>query len=366
MSTMQRALVFVLAFYAVLACSVLGLANTNVAELSLLDEEELLSALDQDARSFFEDKGFIGMAVAVVKDGHVAYLNYGEVEKGGDAITEHTIFEIASLTKIFTGTLLADLSLQDVVGLDTPLNQFFPDAKTYKDGVEVTLSHLATHSSGFSRDVAAINPMNPFANFSRADMENYLTFNAPRRVPGTAYEYSNLGMAILGEALGDAFGSTYAEALKERILAKLDMDSSAFELDEHRMERKAKPHLERGTPARSWDFDALRAAGGLRSTTRDLARFMAANVGGFTCDEDLSKAMHLAQEIHFRGQRSVGLGWHIGIEPYGRIFDHNGLVGGYCSTIVICPAQGVGVVVLVNNAGSVDGLARSLLAKLAK
>lgn len=362
----QRIMVFVLVSLAVLVNGVVGLANPSSLELPLLDDEELLSALDRDARTFFEHKGFMGMSVAVLKDGHVAYFNYGQVAKDGEPVTENTIYDIASLTKTFTGVLLADLSLQGMVDLDTPLTEFFPEAKASRDDVQVTLRHLATHSSGYPRDVAAINPLNPFANFSRSDMETFLSLNPPKRVPGTVYEYSNLAMGILGEVLGDAYGSSYDEALRERILDKLDMNSTVLQFDEELLARKAKPHLESGTPARRWDFDALRAAGGLASTTRDLARFMAAHMGGLAIDSELSEATNLALQIHLRAQRSLGLGWHIGIEPYGRIFDHNGLVGGYCSSIVMCPSRNSGVVVLVNNAGSVDGLARSLLTKIAK
>ncbi|NLW17905.1 MAG: beta-lactamase family protein, partial [Firmicutes bacterium] len=108
-------------------------------------------------------------------------------------------------------------------------------------------------------------------------------------------------------------------------------------------------------------FDALQAAGGIKSTARDMIRYLAANLGSMPVEERLAEAMSLALQQHFSGNRTVGLGWHIGNTTYGKIYDHNGLVGGYCSTNIICPQTKAGVVVLANNAGSVDALASAIM-----
>lgn len=343
--------------------------NTNgpgrggrAGELPHLKDKELIERIDRECEAYFAAQGFMGMAVAVVKDGKVAYFNYGHTQKDGNPIDENTLFEIASLTKVFMGTLLADLSLKGIVSLDTPVKEFFPECLAGEyEGVEMTLRHLATHTSSLPRDPVVLNPLNPFADFSREDMNEFMRLNALRWAPGTRYEYSNLGMGILGECLSDAYGKPYDIMLKELICNKLDMSSTTVFPDGALQARKARPHLASGTPAREWDFDALQAAGGIKSTTRDMIRFLAANLGGLQVDEELSAAMALAQETHFAGDRKVGLGWHIGVTTYGKTLDHNGLVGGYCSTCVICPQTKAGVVVLANNWGSVDKLAYAIL-----
>lgn len=336
--------------------------NARAGELPPIKDGELLDKIGKECAAYFDAKGFTGMAVAVVKDGGVAYFNYGSTGKKGKPINENTLFEIASLTKTFTGTLLADLSLQGLVSLDTTVNSFFDESKSGElDGVKMTLKHLATHTSGLPRDPATTNPLNPFSDFSRQDMNNFMRAHVLRRTPGTVYEYSNLGMGVLGECLSDAYGKPYDTMLRELICDKLGMSSTTVFPDEALQARKAKPHLASGTPAKEWDFDAIQAAGGIKSTARDMIRYLAANVGGFTVDLRLAEAMALAQQSHFSGQRTIGLGWHAGVRPYGKIYDHNGLVGGYCSSNIICPQAGAGVIVLANNAGSVDALASAIM-----
>jgi len=347
------------------ACSSLSGGGAKAGELPFLGDKELREKIGRECQAYFDSKGFMGMAVAVVKDGKITYFNYGRTHKDGKPIDENTLFEIASLTKTFTGTILADLSLQGTVSLDTPVKEFFPGCKAGEyDGVEMTLKHLATHSSALPRDPVVLNPMNPFADFSREDMNEFMRLNALRWAPGTRYEYSNLGMGVLGECLSDAYGKPYDAMLKELICDKLGMSSTTVFPDETLQARKAGPHLASGTPGKEWDFDALQAAGGIKSTARDMIRFLAANLGAMSVDERLSAAMALAQQTHFSGGRTVGLGWHIGNTTYGKIYDHNGLVGGYCSTTIFCPQSKAGVVVLANNAGSVDTLASAIMSIL--
>lgn len=337
-------------------------------ELPLIEDEALLAKIEETCRPYIEHKGYTGVSIGVIKDGKIAYFNYGTTEKDGTVpVTEDTIYEIASNTKPFTAALLGLLANRQVVKLDQPISDFFDHAVPTYQGQQATLRDLATHASGLPRlpDNLVIND-NPYKDYTEAMLIEYLKEGTLNWQPGTAYSYSNLGMGLLGYILGKAADSTYSQLLQENILDPIGMTSSALVLDAEQQARKAKPHIVKGLPGHEWDFDVLEACGGLKSTTRDMTRYLMAYLGHVEVGEELKEAMKKTQHLYYNGSdAAMGLGWFWGTVGGVNMWNHTGQVGGYCSFTGFSPAQDIGVVLLCNNNTSVDNLAEQLVEVLA-
>jgi len=337
-------------------------------DLPQIEDEALLAKIEETCRPYFEHKGYTGLSIGVIKDGKIAYFNYGTTEKDGTVpVTEDTIYEIASNTKPFTAALLGLLANRQVVRLDQPISDFFDhEVPTYK-GQQATLRDLATHSSGLPRlpDNLVVDD-NPYADYTEEMLIEYLKEGTLNWEPGTAYAYSNLGVGLLGYILGKAADSTYSQLLQENILDPIGMPSSALVLDAEQQARKAKPHIIKGLPGNEWDFDVLEACGGLKSTTRDMTRYLMAYLGHVEVGEELKEAMKKTQHLYYNGSdAAMGLGWFWGTVGGVNMWNHTGQVGGYCSFTGFSPAQDIGVVLLCNNNTSVDNLAEQLVEVLA-
>lgn len=337
-------------------------------DLPLIQDEALLAKIEDTCRPYFEYKGFTGLSIGVIKDGEIAYFNYGTTEKDGTvAVTEDTIYEIASNTKPFTAALLGLLANRETVSLSQPISDFFDHAVPTFNGEEATLRDLATHSSGLPRlpDNLVIND-NPYKDYTEAMLLDYLQQGQLNWKPGTAYSYSNLGMGLLGYILGKAADSSYGELLQENILAPIGMDSTALVLNAEQQARKAKPHIIKGLPGHEWDFDVLEGCGGLKSTTRDMTRYLMAYLGHLEINDELEAALKKTQHLYYNGSDAqMGLGWFWGQVGGVNMWNHTGQVGGYCSFTGFSPYQDIGIVLLCNNATTVDNLADQLVEVLA-
>lgn len=243
-----------------------------------------------------------------------------------------TVYEIGSITKTFTATLLAQAVLFGRVTLDTPVAQLLPDFKIpSRGGKEITLDDLATQHSGLPRMPANFlpkNPANPYADYDAAKLKAFLAGYELGRDPGAAYEYSNLGFGLLGYALAQLKRTTYRAMTEAEILKPLGMTMSGTALTEAMRAHLAPGHLYTGEAANNWDFDALAGAGAIRSTVNDMLRYLKANMG--IEQSPLAAAMKLAQQPRraMGGTNRIGLAW---ITTDKGIVWHNGQTGGYRS-----------------------------------
>ncbi len=278
-----------------------------------------------------------------------------------------TVFEIGSVTKVFTSIALADLVLSGDLGLDTPVQGLLGDEVRVpmRDGAEITLGRLATHSSGLPRlpdNLAPADWANPYADYTVEHLYEFLAGHKLARGIGKAVEYSNLGYGLLGHALTLAEGTDYETLIARRILEPLEMSDTAVELTPPLRERLAPGHDEELRPVPNWDIPTLAGAGALRSTVNDLLTFLEANLG--LRQTPLREAMartHVPQVTDPALGMDIGLAWIIADEGDRRIVWHNGATGGYSSFIGFDPEAREAVVVLSNSVISVDGLAYRLL-----
>jgi CubicO group peptidase (beta-lactamase class C family) len=304
------------------------------------------------------DRQSVGIVVGVVdgrnpRDRRV--ITYGSLEKGDSRpLNADTIFEIGSVTKVFTSLLLADMVQRGEVALTDPVAKYLPaDVKVpERNGRAITLQDLATHTSGLSRlptNFTPKDPANPYADYSVAQLYQFLsTYTLPRDI-GSRYEYSNLGGGLLGHVLARRAGMEYEALVRSRITGPLAMASTSIALSADQQRRLAVGHNDRLASVPNWDLPVLAGAGALRSTANDMLTFVAANLGA--TPSPLASAMSaMLTDRRPTGMPGldVALAWHIFTRNGDELVWHNGGTGGYRSFIGFSPRTKVGVVVLSN------------------
>lgn len=308
------------------------------------------------------DNGWtVGIVVGVVDATGSRYFSYGNTARtGGEPVNKNTVYEIGSITKVFTALALADMAVKGEVGLDDPVQQYLPDSVRVpkRDALQITLRLLSTQRSGLPRlptNLAPANPANPYADYGAQQLYAFLNGYALARDPGASYEYSNLGVGLLGFALARRAGTSYPDLVLRRISGPLGLASTRVTLTPDLRARLAHGYQD-GREVSNWDLDALAGAGALRSTAADLARFLAAAMGLVTTP--LDSAFRLTQVIQaYAGPRMrIGLGWHVMWPDSAPVYWHNGGTGGYHSFIGFDPRRKVGVVVLSNSTQSIDDI----------
>jgi CubicO group peptidase (beta-lactamase class C family) len=315
-----------------------------------------------------ESEEIVGVVVGVVDAEGASYFGYGRLSAGGEqAPDEYTIFEIGSITKAFTGVLLAEMAERGLVALDEPVARLLPQGSRVpsRDGRQISLRDLAGHRSGLPRlpdNLAPKDVANPYADYTAAKMLEFLRRHKLGRAIGATYEYSNLGVGLLGYALAQRAGATYEELVIERLARPLGLEDTRITLSAEQRSRLARGHAG-GRPVANWDIDALAGAGALRSTASDMLRFLAANLG--LVETPLAAALMASRQDPVetgQEQLAVALGWHVRTGFDRQIVWHNGGTGGYRSFCGFDPAARRGVVVLSNSTSEVvDALGLHLL-----
>ncbi len=314
-----------------------------------------------------EDRQSVGVVAGVTSAEGRVVVGYGRLSADNPTQPDgDTVFEIGSITKVFTSTLLADLVSRAELGLDTPVQDLLGDEARMpaRNGAEITLGHLATHSSGLPRlpdNFDPEDPTNPYADYTVENLYAFLSSHELDRDIGDTVEYSNVGYGLLGHALALREGTDFETLITERILEPLQMPDTAVELTPALRERLATGHDGRLQPVANWDLPVLAGAGALRSTVNDLLTFLEANLA--LRESPLHQAMELArtpQQTDPALDMDIALGWIIATEGDRDFVWHNGATGGYASFIGFDAEAGEGIVILSNSQLSVDNLAYRL------
>jgi D-alanyl-D-alanine-carboxypeptidase/D-alanyl-D-alanine-endopeptidase len=279
-----------------------------------------------------------------------------------------TLFEIGSISKVFTSLLLADAVQRGEVALTDPVAKFLPpDVKVpERGGKKITLQDLATHTSGLPRLPANLLPAdaaNPYADYTSKQLYEFLaTYNLPRDI-GSQYEYSNLGGGFLGHALARRAGTSYETLLRARITAPLGLKSTTITLSEALKQRLTIGHDESGKRVSNWDPGVLEGMYAIRSTANDLLEFLSAELGYTKTPLAAAMAAQLAvRRPTGTPGLAIALAWHIITTPGGQeIVWHNGATGGYRSFVGFDAKKRTGVVVLTNISASVDDIGLQIL-----
>jgi CubicO group peptidase (beta-lactamase class C family) len=317
---------------------------------------------------------FSSLVVAAALDGRRYEVTHGRVAgAGSEPVTGSTIFEIGSISKVFTATVLAAMAIDGLVALDDPVQRYLPRGVSLRSprGRPLTLADLASHTSGLSRLpkgmlLRAIRERrNPYASFGVADLERAIVAAKPRKAGRV--RYSNFGAGLLGHVLALRAGVGYERLVLDRICRPLELADTSIEVAGDRLPRFAEGHDRRGRPVPHWDLPAAAGAGGLRSTASDLLRFLEHQL--HPASSPIGPAITLTQEPRAgRGRLSVGLGWLMIAPRRGRprVTFHNGGTGGFRSFAGFVRDRQASVVVLAGSARSVDRLGWAILETLAE
>ncbi|HEU4651788.1 MAG TPA: serine hydrolase, partial [Croceibacterium sp.] len=274
----------------------------------------------------------------------------------GTAFDGDTVFEIGSISKVFTALILADMVNKGEVSLDDPAEKYLPaDARMPgRNGRKITLADLSTHSSSLPRlpdNMPYADAGDPYADYTEALLLAFLAkYELPRDI-GEKVEYSNLGVGLLGYLLGRAAGSDYETLLRERITGPLGMTDTVIALSPDQQARFATPRDEYIRPTKPWHLPALAGAGAIRSTANDMLKLAAAALDP---NSPIGPAMRTALSVRrpFTSPRvEQALGWQVfHPEPGREVLTHDGGTGGFRSNISLEPARGLAVVALANSA----------------
>ncbi|HKV52727.1 MAG TPA: serine hydrolase [Gemmatimonadaceae bacterium] len=303
-----------------------------------------------------DEKRAAGIVVGLIDaDGKSHIVAYGDPGPGQSPLDGNSVFEIGSISKVFTSTVLAEMVQDGKVHLDDPAQRYLPASVHLpsRDGKVITLASLSEQNSGLPRMPTNFHPRdtaNPYADYTVEQMYDFLDHYQLTRDPGAQFEYSNLGVGLLGNVLADVAGTSYEEMERERVWQPLGMTHTAITLNPWMKAHLALGHDEDGRVVENWDIPAMAGAGGIRSTTNDMLEFLAANLhpeGGA-----LQRALAFAHEERApAGNMMIGLNWlslHAGADT---IVWHNGGTGGYRTFIGFEPSRKTGVIVMTNTGG---------------
>lgn len=327
------------------------------------DQADLERRVDRAVAKFMARDRSMALVVGIHTAQRSVVKGYGSVVPGAEQPPDGaTVFQIASVSKLFTAGLLQALCDEGVVTLDATLGELiggrWPLAPQVRD---VTLRQLATHRSGFPSVPKALETeaslragggdlmADPYSHLGAESVFGYLA-TAPDKTRAGRFNYSNYGMGLLGHVLELVTGQTYEALVLEKVLAPLGMHHTRIALTADMAARLAPGHDAKGRPAGCWHFKALAGAGGFASSAQDMLTFVAASL---TPGAKAATAFDAMRRPQFGGQ--TGLGW---IQPgwvdrfvgNDGIVWHNGMVGGYASYLAIDAATRSGIVVLVNRA----------------
>jgi CubicO group peptidase (beta-lactamase class C family) len=322
----------------------------------------------------------VGIVVGVIDAQGRRVVGYGSLDRGqAQPVNGRTLFEIGSISKVFTSLLLADMVQRGELALTDPVAKFLPgtfkvpgrEAESLKvpqrDGKAITLQDLARQTSGLPRmpdNFAPMDPANPYADYSVEQLYRFLSHYQLTRAIGSKYEYSNLGVGLLGHALARHAGMDYEALVRARICTPLGMGSTVVTLTPELKARLAVGHDGKLAAVANWDLPTLAGAGALRSDADDLLSFLSATLG--YSKSSLAPAMAAMLEPRTptgMPGTDIALGWHVSTHDGSEIVWHNGGTGGYRSYLGFNRRTGVGVVVLANtmNETGVDDIGLHLL-----
>jgi D-alanyl-D-alanine-carboxypeptidase/D-alanyl-D-alanine-endopeptidase len=338
--------------------SVLVLVFTIPHSLLAAQSESIESRIREVVKERVDKYGkSFGIVVGIINENGSKIISYGKLSKDGPEVDGDTVFELCSTTKVFTAILLADMVERGEVGLNDPIDKYLPGSVKVptRNGEKITLLHLATHTSGLPGTPQIPSPRDDkpgYVDFSVDQLYDFLSNCTLTGEIGSKYQYSNLGMGLLGHILSLRAGKPYRTLIIERICQPLGMESSRFELSPGLQSRLAQGQYLNGQVAHDHQIPPLLSgAGGLRSTANDMLKFLAANIGL------LKSPLYTAMQKTHAGQKSIkgdefksGLAWLVIREDDLHILLHGGERPGYRSFIGFDPQKKTGVVVLTNSA----------------
>jgi CubicO group peptidase (beta-lactamase class C family) len=340
--------------------------------------EQVTPAIDALFERYQQDAHVPGLVYGVVRDGRLVYLKTRGVQDLEDRrpVTADSLFRIASMSKAFTALAILKLRDDGRLRLDEPAETYVPEMKGWRyptsDAPRITVRDLLSHTSGFVTD-------DPWGDrqqvLSEADFTRMLAAGVPwQRTPGTAFEYSNFGYALLGRIISNVSGRPYADYIQAEIMRPLGMASTGFEVTDFPNERRAIGYRwenERWSEEPTMRHGAFGAMGGVQTSASDYARYVAwllsawpARDGAESGPVRRASVRELAQGLSFPSVRPLpgkgsadgcpmavayGKGFIAGQQcELGQVMFHGGGYPGYGSFLLLLPDHNTGIFAFAN------------------
>ncbi|TDQ77236.1 serine hydrolase domain-containing protein [Sphingobacterium yanglingense] len=328
--------------------------------------------IDSLALTYIQQKNAQALAIGLIHKGKTNTFYYGETIKG-DTLSlpkENTLFELGSITKVFTATLLADLVERKVITLDDSISKYLPDSLAQNQYLQkITFKDLANHTSGLPRIPSNLDKVPkfvataPYAQYGRKELFSYLKNIELKDVPGNNFEYSNTGFALLGELISSISKKTYSQCITEVITSPLGLLNTVEKIN-YKTQSIPKVYSLTGTEVPLWQWQAFAGAGGLKSTITDMMKFVQAQ---FKMPENrLEHAMALTKQFtyYLPPSTDIGLAWHMNMLEDVVQYWHNGATGGSSAFLALVPDSKSAIIVLSNSAISVDEISTQIISKV--
>jgi CubicO group peptidase (beta-lactamase class C family) len=353
-------------------------ASDNKGDRSSVAWTQALATVDQLVKEKVEKGGVPSYSIAIVSRNHPTwFLSVGYADLANKIkATPHTVYEIGSVTKVFTGTMLMQMRDAGRASLDDPLTKHFPEfhmPSPFTGQAAPTLRQLASHSSGLPSLMPLNNPMQEPSGASIPEMMKSLERTAPVFPPLTHYRYSNLGVDLMGYALARTAGQPWPDYIEQNILKPLDMRESSAARARLPAAKITVGYVPSGAngawaPGAPMIFSPLsEASGAILSSATDMAKFVAWEMN----DNDnrvlsgISKR-EMRTPLWMFDDWSVGVGvtWFLERLDGEVMVEHTGGTGGFAAVAAFVPRQGVGIVVLTNSTDDAHRFAFKLLSTM--
>lgn len=314
-------------------------------------------------------KGFPGFSFGVVRDDTLVYTrSFGVADREtGVAATSHTLYQIGSVTKMFTGLLFARMVEAGVVSLGDPIARFLPEevsVPTDSAGAVITLQHIATHTAGLPRYPPTLDRIDgdPMVGFSRDALYEGLSQSELIHPVGTTWSYSNFGYGLLAHVLERAGDASFEALLRRYVLTTPALQGITLNPSEEQHRRVATPYRDDDpdVATQPWDMGTLSGAGALFASVDDLAAFIVLLMQSEhrRGHLDTRDALRLMQTPFYRFRSADYTSWGYGFGTFvvenwqgsgERVVWHGGDLDGYAAALLVAPEAGIGVVFLTNS-----------------
>lgn len=367
--------------------------------------------INKIADEYVADKHNKGLVIGIVHGEETEIKGYGVLSGNKNMKPdENTIFEVGGITNVFTTSLMmlesyaGKFSVGDVVqdyapkGVIIPNYQHLvcteyslpPDFDGYDfdnrvvscqpdpslPAICISFCDLASHTSGLPSEPKGffrklIHKKNPYKNYTKEKLYKELPKYTPVNAPGICFNYSNIGMALLGNIIADANGNSYNDLLKAQIIHPLEMAHTGVELNRTQLKYLAQGHTKKGRKTNHWELSGLAPAGGLKSSAGDMVKFLQANLSLNTTEQLIVDALEQTHEPRLENfglilgrKTSIGYGWFVSDLTQKNntpVVWHTGATGGFRAFIGFIKATNTGVVILSNSANGVDEMGFDIL-----
>ncbi|MBA3682777.1 MAG: beta-lactamase family protein [Bacteroidetes bacterium] len=328
------------------------------------------SVVENAVVDFIQNPQNCGFSIGVIKDTSIYFYNYGETKRDNKILPDkNTIYEIGSISKTFCGIILAYAITEGKIKLDDDIRKYlpgeYPNLETNNHKIEI--KHLANHTGGLPgvpeniRDQKDYDSLNPYKNYDKNKLFDHLRTIKLSVEPGQLCEYSNTGMALLGLILERIYNKSFDEIVKEKICIPNQMTSTGEVLSAEQLKRFADGYNNRGNAVPHWDLGAFVAAGGLRSNSNDMIKYIRYNL------QEKDAAVKLAHVSTVNKSTNIALAWHIMNTKFNNELTwHNGATFGFSGFCGFIRSKNAGVIVFSNTATGIDFIALAILKFLQK